>query len=94
VFSLETKEVLINGKVYTIKEISLDDSLELSTIKDPKESTKRILQLAVIPSISDDDRKNMSMKDGVALIEEINKLNGLTKDFLSSVKTPNTESGN
>ena len=93
-FSLETKEVLINGKVYTIKEISLDDSLELSTIKDPKESTKRILQLAVIPSISDDDRKNMSMKDGVALIEEINKLNGLTKDFLLSAKTPNTESGN
>ena len=93
-FSLETKEVLINGKVYTIKEISLDDSLELSTIKDPKESTKRILQLAVIPSISDDDRKNMSMKDGVALIEEINKLNGLTKDFLSSVKTPSIESGN
>ena len=91
---METKKVTINNKEYTIKEISLDDSLELSGIKDPKESTKKILQLAVIPPLSDDDRKNISMRDGVALIEEINKLNGLTKDFLSSHKTPNTENGN
>jgi hypothetical protein len=36
----------------------------------------------------------MSMRDGISLIDEINKLNGLTKDFLSSPKTLNTGNGN
>jgi hypothetical protein len=65
----------------------------LSGIKDPKESTKKILQLAVSPPLSDEDRKNLSMREGMTLIEEINKLNGLTKDFLSSPKTLNTGNG-
>ena len=90
---MQTKTIKIGEKEFKIKEISLDDSLELSGIKDAKEATKKILQLAVEPPLLDEDRKNLSMREGLQLIEEINKLNGLEEGFLSTPKTQNIESG-
>ena len=89
---METKIVNIGDREFKIKELSLDDSLVLSGIKDPQESTKKILQIAVDPPLSDEDRKSLSMRDGLKLIEEINNLNGLGKDFFTT-KTPNTNDG-
>ena len=82
-----TKTVRIGDKEFTIKEISLDDSLELGNLKEPNEITKKLLEIAVEPSITNEKRKEISMKDGLLLIKEINELNGLTEDFISSLKT-------
>jgi len=89
---METKVVKIGEKEFTIKEISLDDSLELTGIEDPKEATKKLLELAVEPSLTKELRKEIPMKDGLKLIEAINKLNGLGETFLSP-KVQNIELG-
>lgn len=84
---MQTKEVTIGDMKFKIKEISLDDSLELGNVKEPNEITKRLLQIAVDPPITDEQRKNIPMKTGLLLVKEINELNGLTEGFLSSLKT-------
>ena len=84
---MNTKIVKIGDKEYTIKEISLDDSLELGTIKEPNEITKKLLELAIVPSLTIEQRKEISMRDGLLLIKEINELNRLTEDFISSLRT-------
>lgn len=82
-----SKVVKIGDKEFNIKEISLDDSLELGNIKEPNEITKKLLEIAVVPPITEEQRKQLTMKEGLLLIKEINEFNGLTEDFISSLKT-------
>lgn len=90
---MKTKEVKIEDRTFTIKELSLEDSLNLGAIKDQTEMTHKLLEIAVEPAITEEMRKEIPMKTGLILINEINEFNGLTENFLSSVKVPSIENG-
>ena len=79
---MEEKKVTINEKEYTIKKLSLEEGLNLDEAKTPKERTQKLIETAVNPKIS---LSEISLRDGIKLIQEINEFNGLTKDFLSEL---------
>jgi hypothetical protein len=81
---MNIKDIKIGDKTITIKELSFDEGLELSEIKDTKESTKKLILLAT--NLSEEQRKVLTIKEGFELIKAINEFNGLTEDFLSGIQ--------
>lgn len=81
---MQTEEIEINGKTYTVKEIKYKEVTKLSDI--PKEEASKILmQLSI--DMTDEEYDNLSMRDGIRLQKAINKINGLEEDF----QTPLTQ---
>ena len=76
---METKKVTIDEKEYTVKKLSLEEGLSLDEAKTSKERTQKLIEFAVTPKLL---LSEISLKDGIKLIQEINEFNGLTKDFL------------
>ena len=78
----ENKKVTVAEKEYTIKKLSLEEGLSLDEVKTVKERTQRLLDLSVSPTPKISE---ISLKDGVKLIKEINEFNGLDKNFLQEL---------
>ena len=79
---METKKVTIDEKEYTVKKLSLEEGLSLDEAKTSKERTQKLIELAVTPKLL---LSEVSLRDGIKLIQEINEFNGLTKDFLQEL---------
>lgn len=75
---MQTEEIEVNGKTYTIKEIKYKDITKLSDI--PKEEASKILMQSST-DMTEEEYNNLSMKDGVILQKTINKINGIEEDF-------------
>ncbi len=76
---METKEIEVNGKKFTIKEIKYKDVVSLNE-NDKSEASKKLIMLST--DMSDEDYENLSMKEGIALQKVINEINGLdSSDF-------------
>ena len=75
---MQTEEIEVNGKTYTVSEIKYKDVTKLSDI--PKEeSSQKMMELST--GITDEEYDNLSMKDGIKIQKVINKLNGFDDDF-------------
>ncbi len=68
---------------YNLKELKYKDIASLSDLS-KEESAKRLILLST--DITDEDYDNLSLKEGLNLQKEINKLNGLGEDFQSPLK--------
>jgi len=71
------KEIEVNGKTYTIKEIKYKDVTSLNDIT-KEQAAKKVIILAT--EMTEEEYENLSMKDGIKLQNLINEMNGL-KDF-------------
>jgi len=72
------KTVKVGEKEYKLKELSYVQVLELDGLT-KGEAAKKVLQFSA--GLSDEEIANLSIKDGIALQEEINKINELAQDF-------------
>ncbi len=81
---MQTEEVEVSGKKYTVKEIKYKDVTKLSDVS-KEEASKVLMQLSI--DITDEEYDSLSMRDGIKLQKVINKVNGLDEDF----QTPLTQ---
>ena len=79
---ISDKVIKIGDREITLRELTFEDSLILSDIKDQKESARKVIELAT--TLTEEERKKLTLREGLQLIKEINEFNGLTEDFLSS----------
>ncbi len=81
------KKVIIGDKEYTIKEICYVDMLDID-IQNPEkrgEAARKLLKLST--GLSDEEVNKITIKDGMALQNVINEVNGLG-DFTEPIKKP------
>jgi len=78
---MEEVEITIGDKKYIIKEIKYKDIALLGKIE-PAEAAKKMIQLSM--EMTDEEYDNLSMKEGLKLTNEINKLNGVDENFQAS----------
>lgn len=71
---MQTKEIEVDGKKYTIKEIKYKDLAGLGNISQ-NESAMQMMTLSL--GITEEEYDELSMKNGIILQKEINELNGL-----------------
>jgi len=74
---MEEKNVEVNGKKFTIKEIKYK---ELASFADLGKEEAMKKTMIVSTGMTEEEYDNLSVKEGVALQKEINELNGL-EDF-------------
>ena len=79
---METKNVKIDEKEYTIKKLSFEEGLSLADEPTNKERIKKLLALTVSPS---PEISTISLEEGLKLIKAVNDFVGLSKDFLSEL---------
>lgn len=70
------KEVKINEKTYTVKEIKYKQLASLNANKE--EMAKELMKLS--SGITDEEYDELSMRDGIAIQTVINELNGFNED--------------
>ena len=75
---MQTEEVEISGKKYSVKEIKYKDVTKLSDIT-KEEASKQLIILST--DMTEEEYENLSMRDGIKIQKVINKLNGLAEDF-------------
>ena len=75
---MQTEEVEVNGKTYTVKEIKYKDVAKLSDVSQ-EEASKILMQSST--GLTDEEYDNLSMREGVAIMKVVNKINGLETDF-------------
>jgi len=76
---MESK-IIVSGKTFTVRELlarELDEALET---EDKKDSLRK--QVKFSTGISDDEYDKLTVKERIAIVREINKLNGV-EDFQS-----------
>ncbi|MHA1402012.1 MAG: hypothetical protein ACTSQE_16815 [Candidatus Heimdallarchaeaceae archaeon] len=75
------KKVVINGKEYTIKEIPYIEAVDLD-MNNKKEAMTKVFKICA--GLSDDEIKNLSLKEGLELERAIAELNGMSSEgFIS-----------
>ena len=76
---MEEKEVKIGDKTFVIRELKYKELTGIGTT-DQAVLAQKLIQLST--NISDEEYDNLSMKVGIELTTEINKLNGIdTENF-------------
>ncbi len=78
---MEEVEITIGDKKYKITEIKYKDVAKFGQTE-PAEAAKKMIQMST--SMSDEEYDNLSMKEGLKLTTEINKLNGIDENFQTS----------
>ena len=76
------KEVEINGKKYTIKEMTYVDALSID-VNNPVEAGK--ITLRACAGLSDEEINKLSVREGIELQKAIDEVNGL-QDFRNPTK--------
>jgi len=72
------KEIEINGKKYTVKEITYMQGLSLEDATTMAEKIKKLLMFST--GLTEEEVGKLSMKEGVQLQKLVNEVNGLA-DF-------------
>ena len=75
-----------NGKEYTVKEVKYKDMIANAST-DTSTSAKFLLQAST--AITDEEYETLNMKDGLALQNAVNQINGLGENFLQKASQPN-----
>lgn len=75
---MEEKTIEINGKTFTIKELKYKDIATTSDMK-KEEISKFTMKNSV--GLTDEEYDNLSMKEGVKIMNVVNEINGLDPDF-------------
>ncbi len=70
-------EITVNGKVFKMKELKYKDVTSFGELS-KEESAKQLMLLST--NLTDEEYENLTMSDGVKLMNEINELNGIV-DF-------------
>ena len=82
---MKEKTIEIDGKSYTIKELKYKDIAAVADL-DKSEVAKSLLINAT--GRTDEEYGELSMKDGIKLMSEVNNFNGLTEeDFPKAAQT-------
>lgn len=71
-------ELVIDDKTFVINEIRYLDLIKVPEITD---GSARLARLFELSGIDGETLKNLTAKQGVIIIDKINELNGLIKDF-------------
>ena len=71
-------EIQIGDKKFELKELKYKIIASLGDLS-KEESVKKLMVLST--DMSEDEYDNLSLKEGITLQKEINKLNGLDDDF-------------
>lgn len=67
----------INGKIFLVKEVKYKDFLNLQGL--PQEQIgKKMIQLST--GLSDEEYDSLGLKDGIALMQYVNEINGLNQN--------------
>jgi hypothetical protein len=77
---MKTKEIQLDNKKLLIKELLYLDVVGLTSITDKKENTIKLLELSGLTS---EDIKDLTAKDGLAIIQAVNELNGFNVNVSS-----------
>ena len=72
---MEEKEIVVNGKTYTIKEVKYKDLISLADIS-KEEGAKKLMLLST--SITEEEYNELGMRTGIELQKNINEINGLS----------------
>ena len=70
------KEIKVNDKSFFIKEVKYKNIFQLQGLT-PEQSGKKLMQLAV--GITDEEYENLSLSEGIKLMEIVNEVNGLSQ---------------
>jgi hypothetical protein len=69
---------------FTVRELTIDEGLNMSPEGEPKEKTFEFVVKCIEPKITVEELKKFGFKEGLALINAVNEINGLT-DFQKPV---------
>ena len=81
---MEEKTLKIGEKSYTIKELKYKDFI--AAVADMSKSDMAKSLLVSSTGITDEEYDNLSMKDGIALINIVNEVNGLVDADFQQVR--------
>jgi len=82
---MKEKTIEIEGKSYTIKELKYKD---IAAVADLSKSEVAKTLLINSTGLTDEEYEELSMKDGIKLMSEVNNFNGLTEeDFPKAAQT-------
>ena len=70
------KEVTIGDKTFTVKEVKFSEFMNQKGLSQ-EDATKRLFQLSI--GLTDAEYLALSLKEGVALVEAVNEVNGLAE---------------
>ena len=73
------KEIEINGQKYIAKEITYMQGVSLEECKTSSEKIKKILMFST--GLTSEEVEKLSFKDGVAIQQVVNEVNGFTATF-------------
>ena len=79
---MEEKEIIINGKVFVVKEIKYKDAAKFGDME-KDEAAKQLMLLST--NLTSEEYENLTRREGIILQKEITELNGLT-DFQNPTK--------
>jgi hypothetical protein len=82
------KQVKIGDRTYTVKEIRYKDVIALGTT-DQGLIARKMLQLSA--GVTDEEFDALSMRDGVALTQAVNEVNGLDENFQQTLQGSKTK---
>ena len=71
---MNTKEIEVNGKKFTISEIKYRELTSFANLE-KGEAAKKIMLVST--GMTEEDYDNLSIKEGIFVQKEINELNGL-----------------
>ena len=71
---MEEKEVKVGDKTFVVRELKYKELTGIGTT-DQAVLAQKLIQLST--NMTDEEYDNLSMKDGIELTNEINKLNGI-----------------
>jgi len=71
---MNTKEIEVNGKKFTISEIKYRELTSFADLE-KGEAAKKIMLVST--GMTEEDYDNLSIKEGIFVQKEINELNGL-----------------
>ena len=74
---MNTKEIEVNGKKFTISEIKYRELTSFADLE-KGEAAKKIMLVST--GMTEEEYDNLSVKEGIVIQKEINELNGL-EDF-------------
>ncbi len=76
---MATKEIKVDNKKYTIRELKYKDLAETAGLTDKAIVGKKMMMMST--DMSEEEYEELTLRAGLKLINAINELNGLTENF-------------
>ena len=78
------------GKNYKIRELTLEEGMISSAVDDPKQATYEFVSKCLVePTLSAEEIKKLPFREGLKLVQAVQLLNGLSKDFTKPKEASN-----